>query len=188
MTDIPELSGVARWAASWRRRLTRPSRTLESIGGLVFIPALAALITLDVVLRYGFNAPLAWALEANEHMLIIVFMFGLPQCTRTNGHIHMDLLSHHLPASIQHAMTILYSLVGAGVFAFLAKRAISEIPFMYKLPSETEFLALPLWVFNLMIAVIAVFLVLDFLLRALALLFGADDSQSGGDTGGGGLI
>jgi TRAP-type C4-dicarboxylate transport system permease small subunit len=179
---------TAHRVAAWRRRLTGPSRLLERIGGLVFIPALAALITLDVVLRYGFNAPLSWGLEANEHMLIIVFMFGLPQCTRTDGHIHMDLLSQYLSTGARRAMTILYSLVGAAVFAFLVKRAVGEIPFMYNLPKETEFLSLPLWIFNLMIAVIAAFLVVDFLLRAAALLLGAEDGEAGGDTAGGGLI
>lgn len=188
MTHATQPHGTAHRVAAWRRRLTGPSRLLERIGGLVFLPALAALITLDVVLRYAFNAPLSWGLEANEHMLIIVFMFGLPQCTRTNGHIHMDLLSQHLSTVVRRAMTILYSLVGAAVFALLAKRAVSEIPFMYNLPLETEFLALPLWIYNLMIAVIAVFLMVDFLLRAVALLLGADDSEAGGDSAGGGLI
>lgn len=62
------------------------SQVLDTIGSFLVLPALALLVTADVILRYGFNAPLSWGLEASSHLLLLFFLLGLVQSFRVGDH------------------------------------------------------------------------------------------------------
>ena len=62
---------VDRWSEKTAGRLFK-------LGIYVTMPALVALVTLDVVLRYVFNAPLQWGRDANGLLLLMTTFCALP--------------------------------------------------------------------------------------------------------------
>ena len=141
---------------------------------LVALPAMTLMMTVDVVLRYVFNAPLLWGLELDRHLLVIVFMFGILECTRTDGNIRMDLLFLNMPARAQRAVTALYSLIGVGLFALLAHKTWNDIPLLWMIPETTEYLHLRIWAYYAMIVAVAALMIVYFLLRAILAIIGAE--------------
>ena len=73
-----------RWSA-------RASHELFRLGIYVFQPALVILVTLDVVLRYVFDAPLQWARDVSGLFLLMAICAALPHAWDRSYHIRMDL-------------------------------------------------------------------------------------------------
>ena len=72
------------------------SKNLDRVAGLIILPAISVVVIVDVFLRYVFNSPFIWSLEFNEWMLLMIFALAIPECTRQNGHIRMELVISNL--------------------------------------------------------------------------------------------
>lgn len=150
------------------------ARALDRIGGWVVLPVMTFMMTLDVILRYVFNAPFIWGLELAEHLLILVFLFGILQCTRTDGNIRMDLVYLHLPERAKKLVMLLYCIIGVFIFYLVADKAAGEIPFLMSIPEVTEYLELPIAGYYGLIVVISGMMMLYFALRGIAILLGSE--------------
>lgn len=152
---------------------------IDLIGGWVILPAISVLVIVDVALRYVFNAPIIWSLEFNEWALLLIFAFALPECTRTNGHIRMDLVYNNLSGRIKIACILVYYASGIFVFGILGAHEWKEFLFSFELDRVTDYLALPVWFHNLVLAGMSFLLVALFAVRSLkgivALFTGAED-------------
>jgi TRAP-type C4-dicarboxylate transport system permease small subunit len=145
--------------------LDRVSRVLDRASAYVFLPVMTIVMLMEVIGRYVFNSPFIWSLEATNHLLIIVLLFGIPECTRNNGHIRMHLLNRLMPAWAQRAVEALYALIGITLFVLIAKKTAGEIGYLKSIPVTTEFLRLPIWLFYAGIALLSSLMVLMFALR-----------------------
>lgn len=150
------------------------ARALDRLGGYVVLPVMTFMMTLDVILRYVFNSPFIWGLELAEHLLVLIFLFGIVHCTRTDGNIRMDLLYLHLPDRAKRWVMLLYCVTGVLIFVLLARKAISDIPFLMSIPETTEYLRLPIGGYYMIIVAISALMVLYFALRGLSLILGTD--------------
>jgi len=149
------------------------SRVLDHIGGLVVLPVLTVVMTADVIMRYVFNAPFIWGLELDVHLLVIIFMFGILECTRTGGNIRMDLVYLHMPDRARRMVTLLLCAMGCYIFVMLADKAAGEIPFLLSIQEESEYLHLPKgWYYIGMVAISAL-MALYFALRAISIVIGS---------------
>jgi TRAP-type C4-dicarboxylate transport system permease small subunit len=136
------------------RWLSVLSRALNGIGSYVVLPLLTLLITVDVVLRYVFNAPLSWGLEASRHILLVFFLFGLLESFRVGEHVSMELLAAKFPPRLTRVVSVLESLLLLLVFGLIVKKVLDEIPFLYSLPQVTPELQMQVWIFYAFIAFI----------------------------------
>src|SRR3546814_8599491 len=93
--------------------LRRLTIGLDRTAGWIILPVVFVVIMSDVALRYLFNAPLIWGLELSRYMLIGLFFFSLPECTRTHGHIRMDLVYIVMPDWLKNAVTVVYCVAGS---------------------------------------------------------------------------
>lgn len=163
---------------SW---LGKISRAFDRASVYVFLPVMTAIMLMEVIGRYVFNSPFIWSLEAVNHLLIIVLLLGIPECTRTNGHIRMDLLNRRMPLWARRAVEALYAVIGIAVFALIAKKAGAEIGYLKSIPVTTEFLQLPIWLYYVGIVILSALMVLMFasrLVRAVhAPAWDAEESQ-----------
>ena len=75
MTFLTWLDRVASEMDRWSARL---SSVLFALSIYVTMPGLIVLVTLDVILRYIFNAPLQWGRDANGLLLMMTIFFALP--------------------------------------------------------------------------------------------------------------
>lgn len=159
------------------------SRTLDQIGGLVILPAIFFVVIVDVILRYVFNAPFIWSLEFNEWMLLVMFMMAIPECTRQNGHIRMELIVANLSPRLQSGLDVVYVLCGMGVFILLAWHSWKEFLYNYNLNRVTEYLQLPLWLHHLIIVAVCVLLIVYYALRLVTSVLGANEFSRAEATG-----
>jgi TRAP-type C4-dicarboxylate transport system permease small subunit len=151
------------------------SRVLNGVGSYVVLPLLTLLITVDVVLRYVFNAPLSWGLEASRHILLLFFLFGLLESFRVGEHVSMELIASKFPAWATRAVSVLQALLLALVFGLIIKKVLDEIPFLYSLPQVTPELQMRVWMFYAFIAFVALLIVVYALHAMVAVLRGTRD-------------
>jgi TRAP-type C4-dicarboxylate transport system permease small subunit len=154
------------------RWLSTLSRVLNGVGSYVVLPMLTLLITIDVVLRYVFNAPLSWGLEASQHILLLFFLFGLLESFRVGEHVGMELLAAKFPPAMTRFVSVLQSLLLVLVFALIVKKVLDEIPFLYSLPQVTPELQLRVWMFYAFIAFISGIVIIYVLHAAVCVLLG----------------
>lgn len=65
------------------------------------------LVTVDVVSRYFFSAPLGWVFELTEHILVCVPFLGMAWLVRGSGHVRIEIVVQTLPPLWQTRFTIL---------------------------------------------------------------------------------
>lgn len=80
------------------------------------LAVMAALVLLQVVLRYVFAAPLVWAEEATVFLMIWVTFVGSGIAIRRKGHIAMTVIAERMPAVIARSVAAFTDLA---VTAFL---------------------------------------------------------------------
>ncbi len=151
---------------------------LDMLGGWVILPAISILVMIDVVLRYVFNSPFIWTLEFSEWGLLLIFLFALPECTRVDGHIRMDLVINHLPERVCDFLSVAYCAVGIWIFYLLGRHEWDEFQFSYELSRATEYLGLPIWVHNLAMLMTSVLMGVFFILHAIKRILGIRSSET----------
>jgi len=149
------------------------SRNLDRFSGLVVLPAVTVVVITDVFLRYVFNSPFIWSLEFNEWMLLMIFALAIPECTRQNGHIRMELVIANLSPRVQAMLDTVYVACGIGLFYLLARHEWEEFLFSYELNRITEYVQLPVWGQHLAIFIMCVILIFFYVMRFIATLLGA---------------
>ncbi len=150
------------------------SVNLDRIGGLIVLPAISVVVIIDVFLRYVLNSPFIWSLEFNEWMLLLLFAFAIPECTRQNGHVRMELLISSLPRRAQETMDVVYIVFALMIFFLLGRHAWEEFLFDLELDRVTEFLLLPIWAHQLAIFAMCAILIIYYLLRLIGTVLSMD--------------
>jgi len=72
--------------------------------------AMTLFITLDVFLRYVFNAPTIWANEASSYLLLVMVFMGAAYALRERAHIRIDFIVVRLPRRVQDWMQVFSSI------------------------------------------------------------------------------
>jgi C4-dicarboxylate transporter DctQ subunit len=76
-------------------------------GVIAFLLAAMTILTfVQVVLRYGFNSGLFWALEATTYMFGWLVLFGMSYGVKVGSHIGVDVLVKLLPKAGQRAVGV----------------------------------------------------------------------------------
>lgn len=82
--------------------LAKAEIALMVLSGLS-MAGIMCIIVLDVVLRYAFNAPLAWSYDMIGLYLVgAVFFFALSDTMQHHGHIALDVFVPLIPARLRH--------------------------------------------------------------------------------------
>lgn len=120
--------------------------------GLVLI--LAAMVVINVVLRYGFNNPWFFVEEYSGYIVVALTFLGLGYILKTKGHITLDVVTNRLRDRVKTGLmlaTILVSLVTIGVmFGYSLQLALKSI--WGNLRASTVMMT-PLWIPQIVIAV-----------------------------------
>ena len=135
-----------RWSA-------RASRWLYSFGVYGALPALLVLVTLEVVLRYIFNAPLQWSRDTNGLLLLITLFSALPHAWDQGYHIRMEIIYRRLSSRWRSIADVLSALTGIVFFALLTTQAVIFSRYMFMTDETGEDLNAPLWPFMVFLAI-----------------------------------
>lgn len=144
-------------AADWA------SDALFRIAALVCLPALAAVTTIDVFMRYFLHAPMVWAFEFSEIMLLLILFGSIPFTTKTDGNVRMELIYSRLRGGMLRFANVLWGASGLFFSLLLAIRTAQQIPVLYHMNRKKDFLQFPTWPLSVFILIVAIMLCFYFL-------------------------
>lgn len=92
-----------------------------AVAAALCIVAMMLITGADVVMRYAFNRPLAWAFDLLTHYLLVAgFFLGLSYTLRKNHHICVDFFVRMFPEQMYQIAMVIGSMLGATIFATVA--------------------------------------------------------------------
>jgi TRAP-type C4-dicarboxylate transport system permease small subunit len=83
----------------------------EILVGQIILAAFVGLTTLQVTLRYAFNAPLTWPEELNAILLVWLTFIGAVGLARRNEHIRVELVEEWFGERASLALDVVFHLV-----------------------------------------------------------------------------
>jgi TRAP-type C4-dicarboxylate transport system permease small subunit len=109
-----------------KRRLDQMVRAVALYGGGSLLLALMALTVLDVVRRYGFNAPIYGARDVAKLMLLCLLAFSVAYSARTGGQVAIELFSQRLAPSLRRVLAIAVRLTAIPLLVILTWQLIDS--------------------------------------------------------------
>ena len=123
-------------------------RAEEGLLALI-LGVMTVLTFVQVVLRYGFNTGLLWALEANFYLFAWLVLIGLSYGVRTRAHIGVDAVVGLLPPRARRAVGLVVvglTLLYAGLMLF---GSLTYIHRLQIIGVEAEDIPVQRWVLSL---------------------------------------
>ncbi len=121
----------------------------EIIAGIFMV--LMSLCTIgNVIARYVFNSPIAWAEEFARYAFVWVVFLGAVACTKQKRHIIIDVLIGALPRRVRGGMLVFADLLIIGLMAALIyygwvfTTMSTEPTSMMEIPQYLIYVAVPL--------------------------------------------
>lgn len=145
----------------------------------LLLPGLALLVTLDVGLRYLFNAPLIWSGDVKELALLGVVTAGLPAASLAGDHIRVTLIDERLPPRAARVLAAIRHAIGVAVVAALTWALADLARDMARFGERAEFVPLPYWPFAALIALAAGLATMAEAARLIAAVSGAAAGGTG---------
>lgn len=93
-----------------QRFLEAVSEYVGVVAAFLIIPLLA-IVTYEVAMRYGFNAPTVWAFEATTLLYGMHFVLSFAYTHKHNGHVAIDVIESRFPAKARTVLRIIVNLV-----------------------------------------------------------------------------
>lgn len=148
-------NGFDRAADLLDRWSDRASYELFRVGIFGALPVLVVLVSVDIVLRYVFDAPLQWARDVNGLLLLTATFCTLPHTWDRAYHIRMEIFYARVSAERRRALDVVASLSGIVFFGFMAVQGLMYVPFMIRTNETGEDLLLPIWPFMVVLSLCA---------------------------------
>jgi len=93
-----------RWL-SWAGRGVEGLERLAIIGASLCILAIMVVVTLDVVMRYAFHAPLGWVYDlVSIYLMVGAFFLAVSETFRHGGHVAVDLFRNMMRPGLRRAV------------------------------------------------------------------------------------
>lgn len=80
---------------------------------------MVAVVSLQVLLRYGFNASIDWADDIGRLMFVAAVFLAVPIAVKRNAHIIIGLIIDRLPDAAQNALARLVALLSAAMMLII---------------------------------------------------------------------
>ena len=135
------------------RGSAQAAAALHAIGVRAALPALLAFVTLEVVLRYGFNSPLQWSRDVNGLLLLITLFSTLPHAWDRGFHIRMEIVHRRLRGRWRSLADALSALAGLVFFGLMSVQAVGFARYMFVTGETGEDLSVALWPFMVYVAI-----------------------------------
>ena len=126
-------------------------KTVTLLSGLLFflsayicLPAILAVLTVDVVLRFFFNAPLRWGQEFAAILLFLSVVLALPQSWLKHAHVKADFLQHLIGATARALLARLKWLMVLVVSGLIVWQCWDDAQYMLLIGDSTPELYVPL--------------------------------------------
>jgi len=121
-------------------------------------------VSLDVFLRFFFNAPLLGITEITEYMMLYACMLGAAWLLRVDGHVSIDIVTGLLPGKPRKTLYIITTLICAATCAFITYwGAVTTWDHFERGIRDFKILEIPKWTFLVSIPLGFTLLTIEFL-------------------------
>lgn len=138
----------------------------------VAIAAVAIIVSVSAIARYGFGVSFGWVFETTQYLLVWFTLLPAAWLVCVDKHIKVDVVTIHLPPQYRRILEVIYYAVGLIVSVCLAVFGVIVVVDLYAKGSHETTLTEPLsWPLYLIIPVGFILLTLEFvkqLVRAFA--------------------
>lgn len=129
------------------------SGRLNQAGLAVMLPGMVAIVTVGVVMRKLFNAPLPGKNEIVGFALAVVVYFSMSYCWITKGHVRLELVINRFKPRVRQGCEALGAALWLLFFGFLLWWLISwDIPRAFLAHDVSIDARIPLWPVKALIA------------------------------------
>lgn len=158
-------------------KATERAIALVAIG---FMLAIMLVVTADVVMRYFFNSPFAWAYDLIAlYLMGGVFYFVLGDAHRENAHVSIDILQARMGPRTRHLADLFTALVSLALFSLIAyvgaERAWDNFVNDEVLAGNIPW---PMWLSSILVPIGSALLVLRLALQAVVHMAGLAGRES----------
>jgi TRAP-type C4-dicarboxylate transport system permease small subunit len=87
---------------------------------MVAMALMVAVVSVQVLLRYGFNSSLDWADDIGRLLFVTSVFLAVPIGIRHNAHISIELLVAHLPEGARGVLARFVAALSAGMMVMIA--------------------------------------------------------------------
>lgn len=147
--------------------LARILRAWEAGTTFLLLPALAALVTVDVILRYLFSLPFQWGSDVKELLLLLLVTAGLPGTSLAAEHIRVGLFDDRLPDRARSGADMARHALAGAVMLFVAYAVAGLAADMFRYGDRAEMIAVPYWPVAAAVAIFALLSALAEFARAI---------------------
>lgn len=120
--------------------------------GVFFLAAMMIIITLDVVLRYFFNAPIAGSLEIIRFVLVLTVLLAIPFATARKQHVSIDIVTSNLKETARYRLESLMIFIALILTSVVAWRSIKYALLKHQTGEMSTILHIPFWPFVSVVA------------------------------------
>lgn len=114
------VSGLTTEGASWPERVIHWINRILLVIGCIFMAIMMLHITLDVVVRFGWNGSIVGTLETVSYYHIVIAVFlPLGYVELKNEHIQVDLFAQMMPRQVQLFLYLFSCVLGLIFFGVL---------------------------------------------------------------------
>lgn len=110
---------------------------------MVLVAAFTLLVSLSVVLRYGFGRGLDWSEELGRYLMIWMGFLGASLALRNGAHVGVEMIRQALPRPVRRIVVLVGSLVTFSFLVMVAYQGIRLVGMVW--PQES--LVLPISMF-----------------------------------------
>src|SRR5436190_18770235 len=84
-----------------------------------------SIVTLQVVLRYGFNSSIDWSEEISRLLFVWCMFLAIPLGLREGAHVGIELLLAHIPSAVRAQLARACALGGAAIMVVVCWQAVT---------------------------------------------------------------
>ena len=129
---------------AWFDRLERSTRLLTVVGGVCLL-GIVVVLSLGVLMRYAFGAPLLGVNEIIQLAAVALVMSALPYCTATEQHVAVDVFENALGGWGRFIGDVFSRILSGLLMAILCRRAVLSGLDAKEFEDATNMLRLPIW-------------------------------------------
>lgn len=98
--------------------------TLSQWAIVACMAGMISIVTVQVVLRYGFSGSLDWAEEMSRLAFIWAVFMAVPHGVKAAAHVGIDIVVKNVPAAANHALQRVVKLASAVLMSIVAFQAV----------------------------------------------------------------
>ncbi len=162
-----------------RTLLVRLLDRLENVtilaAGLCLL-AMMLVVTVDVLMRYGFNAPLGWVYDfVGKYLIVAAFFLAVSETFRRGGHVAVDLFRNMMKPGVRRVVDIVGYALTASVLLAMVVTGVETVERAYVRGEViTGVVSWPTWIYYVFLPVGIGLLLVRVVLHVADLVMGGE--------------